>query len=49
MIVALSELKFLSDTIRLECESELIDTEDMKFEVGELCCARFPGKLSHII
>lgn len=41
--LALSELKLLSDTMKLECEDETCYDDNLTFEVGELCCARYPG------
>lgn len=41
--LALSELKLLSDTMKLECEDDTCYDDNLTFEVGELCCARYPG------
>ncbi|XP_045189866.2 uncharacterized protein LOC123547112 isoform X2 [Mercenaria mercenaria] len=38
----LQDLKFLSETMQLECEAEFDNNVGLRFEVGELCCAKFP-------
>ncbi|XP_052252046.1 tudor domain-containing 6-like isoform X2 [Dreissena polymorpha] len=38
----LKELAYLSEQMRLECEHSVTGGDNRTFEVGELCCARFP-------
>ena len=40
----LQEIAMLADQMKLECDPE-VPASQLHFDVGELCCAKFPGTI----